>query len=118
MVSKEVMSKWRENNRIHYNQYMRDYNKKNRIKVNETNRKYRQGLKDKIYSNYKPVCNHCGITDLRCLSIDHVNNDGASERKIYGVSVKFFRYIINQGFPDKYQILCMNCQWIKRNKDR
>jgi len=27
------------------------------------------------------ICKGCGIEDIRCLTLDHVNNDGAAERK-------------------------------------
>jgi hypothetical protein len=77
-------------------------------------------LKQIVYRHYcgeKPACVKCGYADERALSIDHVNNDGAYRRKNNaeaGCSV--YRVIIRLGFPDTYQILCMNCQFIKQRE--
>lgn len=56
-------------------------------------------------------CNHCGINDMRVLQIDHVNGGGTKEnKKIHarGVALKAMES------PAEYQILCANCNWIKR----
>lgn len=57
---------------------------------------------------------------IDALSIDHINNDEAEERKrLYKKNVgfsanTFYRRLINNNYPEGYQVLCMNCQWIKR----
>jgi hypothetical protein len=48
------------------------------------------------------------------LSLDHVNNNGAEERKsIPGPSTSIYYRVKKQGFPEGYQTLCMNHQWKK-----
>ncbi len=76
-------------------------------------------LKLEVFSHYsegKPVCNSCGFDDLRALSIDHINGDGAKHRKSMGLKAGFQTYywLKRQGYPIGFQVLCMNCQFIKR----
>jgi hypothetical protein len=70
-------------------------------------------LKQKILDNYGSKCACCSIDVWQFLTIDHVNNDGAEERKklqrtsIYG-------FLVKNNYPkDRYQILCMNCNYCK-----
>ena len=55
-----------------------------------------------------------GCTDHRCLQVDHVNSNGAEERKKFGHnSSKIYRRIL-AGCIEGYQLLCANCNWIKK----
>jgi len=66
----------------------------------------------RYYGRGKLACVKCGYKDIRALTIDHINNDGAEHRKeCTGV---IYRWLIKNNFPTGYQTLCMNCQWIKR----
>ena len=58
--------------------------------------------------------------DLRCLQIDHVNGSGSKERKRFnGHGPSFYKYVIKQikAGSKKYQLLCANCNWIKRLRE-
>ena len=71
-------------------------------------RKIRQRLLD----HFGRVCDRCGFNDERALQLDHVNGNGNAEsRKIgtYSVYVKAM-----QAPKGEYQLLCANCNWIKR----
>ncbi|MBI3937123.1 MAG: hypothetical protein HY323_09110 [Betaproteobacteria bacterium] len=57
-------------------------------------------------------CRRCGFEDWRALQIDHVNGDGRKDRERDGNRYRLFRSII--AHPEKYQLLCANCNWIKR----
>ena len=71
-------------------------------------------LKKQILDYYGARCTCCGEEHKEFLVIDHVLNDGAHERKVLKlISERFYKHIIQEGFPDKYQILCMNCNWAK-----
>ena len=67
-------------------------------------------------------CVRCGFDDIRALQIDHVAGDGASHRRasptngnqgttLYGAIIR--------GTVDRarFQVLCANCQWIKKAED-
>lgn len=58
-------------------------------------------------------CAHCGEDDPIVLTIDHIKDDGADERRQYG-SMELCRKIL-KGAVDKarYQLLCCNCNWRK-----
>lgn len=63
------------------------------------------------YSKGRFDCNCCGERELLFLSIDHVNNNGSAHRNALGVKpgTGLYRYIINNDFPQDFQILCHNC---------
>jgi len=69
------------------------------------------------YGNGNPVCVTCGESRLACLSLDHINNNGAEERRSrakYGYNI--YKHLKAQSFPSGYQTLCMNCQFIKAHE--
>ncbi len=82
-------------------------------------RKYKRKLKQEVMSHYgggRCICAICGETNLYCLSIDHINGLGAWERKekrfrIWGGNI--YGYLRKEHYPLGYQVLCMNCNWIK-----
>ena len=57
-------------------------------------------------------CCSCGYDDLRALHIDHVNGDGKSERSIR--KTVYNRIANGKTDLSRYQLLCANCNWIKR----
>lgn len=89
-----------------------------REKVNREGVVRRNAMRDKVYQAYGGYrCNCCGEIEAKFLSIDHVNNDGAKHRRENGhkTGEQMYRWLILNGFPDNFQVLCMNCQWGKRN---
>lgn len=94
------------------------YRLKNRQMLNEKQRLYRRGLKQQVLDRYGNACKFCGYEDIRALQIDHINNNGAEERKaLGGQSVsgwRFYQYLVAKGLPDGYQTLCANCNMIKQ----
>lgn len=90
---------------------------------------YKQRLKDKAYIRLGNKCSNpaCqwlnldgtrGCTDRRCLQIDHVNDDGSEERKIEGYYTDKVYLSVLDDEEGRYQLLCANCNWIKRNQNR
>lgn len=68
------------------------------------------------YSNGELACVKCAFNDIRALSIDHIEGDGAEHRRLNHCKrgAPFYRWLRRNGYPEGYQTLCMNCQWIKR----
>jgi hypothetical protein len=58
-------------------------------------------------------CARCGFNDWRALQFDHVKGGGAADRRNVGNKpMQVIKDVLaNSG---KYQILCANCNWIKR----
>lgn len=82
-------------------------------------RKKRQRLRKEVMEGYGGKCAHCGFDDDRALVLDHVNDNGAEERKQWiGKADFFYQKIINDGLPSDYQVLCANCNTIKEFERR
>jgi len=67
------------------------------------------------YSNGSIKCNCCGETMLEFLALDHIDNNGNEERKRLGniKGTAFYKYLVDNGYPKGYQVLCFNCNWGK-----
>lgn len=65
-------------------------------------------LKARIVKAYggRCACPKCPETNISFLTIDHVNNDGHVKRKN---GLYFYYTIVKESFPDKYRIMCWNC---------
>jgi transcription elongation factor Elf1 len=62
----------------------------------------------------KCQCPGCQETTPEFLTLDHINNDGKAERAISGFKTNYSLFIRLKaaGWPqDRYQLLCMNCNW-------
>ena len=89
----------------------------------ERQRRWYDALKMEVLTHYSsdnsPSCIICGEDRLPCLSIDHINNDGAKHRKEIGSSGKnFYKWLKERNYPEGYQVLCMNCQFLKEHTRR
>ena len=60
------------------------------------------------------VCIKCGINDERCLQFDHINGGGQKELKENSATNLLFKYLKDPEIKNKLQVLCANCNWIKR----
>lgn len=70
------------------------------------------------YSGGEPKCAHCGETDIIVLCLDHIDGDGASQRKQSRVTGTHLCYRLRRdGFPSGFQVLCCNCNVRKQFKE-
>ena len=60
-------------------------------------------------------CEMCGFEDYRALQIDHINGNGTADRKRRGPAIVFVD-IWRHDATERYQILCANCNQIKRHE--
>lgn len=62
-------------------------------------------------------CVRCGMSDFRCLQIDHIVSCGRNNRES---GSKIYRAIVNntEEAKTRYQILCANCNWIKKYENK
>lgn len=116
-------------------EYNREYYSKNKERIDALNKEWKQKNPDRrkttslyhyyalqhdavmAYGGYR--CNWCGIDEPLVLAIDHVNNDGKEHRKQLGTlgGQKLYKWLKDNGYPDGFQVLCMNCNHAKyRNK--
>lgn len=70
-------------------------------------------LRSLVYEKLGHVCNHCGFSDKRALQVDHKYGREPDEKYTHR-GVKFYLRVLRDT-SSKYQILCANCNWIKRH---
>lgn len=90
-----------------------EWRAKNRERALAAQRKVNADRKRKVYEAYGGfICACCGETEEAFLSIDHVNNDGANHRRETNRR-SLYKWLDKNGFPEGYQVLCMNCNFGK-----
>lgn len=78
----------------------------------ERTRRREQNLKIKFFNLYGAKCACCGESEFAFLAVDHVNGDGAKERrrlKEIGKPVSIWKHKFGELKFSRYQILCYNC---------
>jgi len=119
-AEKSRYQKWyykhHERNKELKRQSMKKRRDENPEPFREQSRRAKAKLREKIFDTYGHTCARCGFDDKRALTLDHKLNNGAQERKDLGERGVYYR-AIEEHRPDEYQILCMNCQFIKRCED-
>jgi len=91
-------------------------------------RDYKQRIKLKVLIHYSgtdpPQCaNPFGehkepYTNILALSVDHIDGGGTQHRENQGHGNVFYLWLIKNNYPEGYQCLCMNCQFIKRKRNK
>lgn len=85
-------------------------------------RKWRENKRKQIMSLLGELkCKNCGFEDYRALQIDHINGGGNKQReklKSTALSIVFLEKEIRLKGKEEYQILCANCNWIKRSENK
>ena len=74
---------------------------------------YKITLQNTVIEALGGCCEVCGFRDKRALQIDHINGGGAVQRRAGKNWLRIYREILSSK-TDKYQLLCANCNWIKR----
>lgn len=98
-------------------EYREKYRRNNPEKIKESQRKYHQKNRKLLFDLLGNKCVKCGFLDKRALQIDHINGGGRAERIKY--NTKDFHRIVLKSLKSKekkYQLLCANCNWIKRTE--
>lgn len=88
---------------------------------------YGQKIRRKILRILGDKCVRCGFSDWRALQVDHVNGDGNKERSGKQFDREYRGYRSHNNYSllnaiqeslrngeNKYQLLCANCNWIKK----
>lgn len=91
----------------------RKYRANNLEKVRTCCRNYERRSRLSILMLLGGKCELCSNNDSRVLQVDHVNGGGSKEiRNVATGSGAYLRRIFRN--PENYQLLCANCNWIKR----
>lgn len=90
------------------------YAAKNREKLIEKCRLYRLKEREKVLSHYGDICVCCNENDIRFLTVDHIDNSGNEHRRLDKSAKNIYHWLIMNGFPKGFQILCFNCNLAKK----
>lgn len=82
----------------------------------ERSNRYTKKLRQEVFENYGNSCECCGEDNICFLTIDHINDDGAEDRRrVASLKTTFYTDLKRRGFPkDGLRVLCMNCNWGRR----
>lgn len=88
-------------------------------RIRKNNDKYNHNSRQKVVDLLGGKCKRCGFTDGRALQIDHINGGGYQEIKKNSAKRRYKLVLESvQRKENKYQLLCANCNWIKRYEDK
>lgn len=87
-------------------------------KTPEAQRAAHQKLRREVLYLLGNRCVRCGFEDQRALQIDHIKGGGTAEQRDIGSTqlLRRVRAAWNSGDRGTYQLLCANCNWIKRHE--
>ncbi len=64
------------------------------------------------YGGQRPACACCGDDNYEKLVIDHAMGGGCEHRRVEKIHGRFiYQWLIDQGFPEGYRVLCFNCNY-------
>ena len=129
-------AEYRERNREKIREWQRQYRRDNpeerresaaRSRANNAERistygrgyaaRKRAEMRGAIFALLGSECVRCGFSDKRALCVDHINGGGHKERQASTSTTAYYRRVLEVGAAD-YQILCANCNQIKRIEER
>lgn len=92
-----------------------------RQKRNERNKRHQALIKEGLLAYYGDgKCARCGEDNPVLLCIDHIEGEGRKERRENGIKggSQFYQWLWNNNLPDGYQVLCWNCNALKRHENK
>ncbi len=69
----------------------------------------RRADRERVLAHYGGSCACCGEAQHEFLAIDHVEGGGHEHRKTVGAGATFVSWLLRQGLPEGYRVLCHNC---------
>ncbi|MFA5130684.1 MAG: hypothetical protein WC477_07300 [Patescibacteria group bacterium] len=81
-------------------------------------RRRRLERKKRIVKIFGNKCQKCGFEDWRALQVDHINGGGLKEVKSFKHRDNYYASLEKEVLSGKYQLLCANCNWIKRYEEK
>lgn len=117
--AREGGRKWRKEHPDRLKTYSREWREKHPGRDRQLKRESLLRMKLAIisshYSEGAMRCQNCGEDNVIILTIDHKNGGGAEHRRQIGSQggSHFYARLRTQGYPEGYQVLCFNCNYLK-----
>src|SRR5689334_24398966 len=80
-------------------------------------RRWYQIIRHRAIAALGGMCVRCSYSDFRALQIDHVHGGGHRERQ-QKKGTSYFYHVLKNLKSGRYQVLCANCNVIKRLEDQ
>lgn len=118
--------KWIQDNRIHINDSAREWHKNHLARAHTTDERYRIKVRTEVLLHYtrvfdstatEPHCQKCGFLDIRALSLDFITGGHRASGWPTG-GLRLYVLLKKMGYPKDWQVLCMNCQFIKKKVNK
>lgn len=115
--------KWATNNPEYIKERRRLWSRKFRRERKKdyavTHKNWRDKVRMNVLEFFGSKCCVCGFSDHRALQLDHIKGDGYAERRttLGRPTSQLVRTMIASNpllVRQRYQLLCANCNWIKR----
>jgi len=112
---KQYRKKYKASHKEELKMAAKDYYQRTKEHQNAYGKQRRKKIREQVLGHYGNKCAYCGETEYRFLAIDHINNDGAAQRKVLGQAKcsGFYEWIIDNNYPKDLQVLCHNCNFAK-----
>ena len=107
---KEYSKKWYLQNRVSLKEYALQKWKGNKAGMLEYRKELFKKRRLECINFYGGKCACCGESEIKFLSIDHINGGGTKHRKEVG---NIPEWLIKNNFPKGFQVLCHNCNQAK-----
>ena len=100
-INRKATQKWRDKNRLEF-------------RMSCSKSKY--DIRMRLINLLGGECVRCGFRDVKALQFDHINGGGSKIRSIGGGHYTIWRNYLKDPVKAnlEIQILCANCNWIKR----
>lgn len=73
-------------------------------------RRYNLKLRTEAINAYGGKCDCCGLSEIKKLTIDHVDGGGCRHRKSLTTSgISFYNWLRRNNYPTGFRVLCFNC---------
>ena len=100
-----------------------EYNRTHKVEKAGQHQKRALALKTKVLVHYgggRLACVRCGFSNIKALTIDHINGGGMEHRLLIGGSggLRMYKWLEKNNYPIGYQTLCSNCNMIKELENK
>lgn len=134
----EKQKEWRKEHVEQEQERFRKYYNRNKTnsqfmkKVNEKSKRNKKSIKIEVLTEYSKKHSHSNIPTCACcgenfheifLTIDHINaysktHEIKSHSRLGSVGSSLYYKLRREGYPEGYQVLCMNCNVAKGINDK
>lgn len=121
-VKRAAVRRWEKRNPDKVKLYKRiNYERmsdERRARIRQYNLERGRTIRHELITFMGGKCCGCEFDDYRALQIDHVNGGGSKERATNMNRTSYHLRVRVVESPNTYQLLCANCNWIKKSEQQ